>query len=350
MEPVLQLDTVAVSPQVGAYDTVQSRSDCADRHTGEKPKVSVCMPACRNSAWFQQALRSALAQSLTNVEIVVTDDSGGDLREIVTDFSDPKIRYYPNSNKLGFSGNHCRAIDLATGEYVAFLHDDDQWEADYLTKAAEVLDSNPDVGLVLCGAMEVDENDNALGIRPARMNPGIQSDPLASFLTSGFMMLLPSLSLFRRTALDSNTRPWPNVIAADATMFIDVAQSNWKIHYLAQPLVRYRVHAQQIGTDDLAHRHALVTVWGSYTFAEERLELMRKKAFARSLVARAGALVKRGRFSDARHDLLEAKLADPEVVTVRWWILRLATMFPFLMPVFLNAKKLLPRRHRHSGF
>ncbi|HSS98137.1 MAG TPA: glycosyltransferase, partial [Terriglobales bacterium] len=41
-----------------------------------RPKVSVCMPAHRNSAWFQQALRSALDQSMSDFEIVITDDSG----------------------------------------------------------------------------------------------------------------------------------------------------------------------------------------------------------------------------------------------------------------------------------
>ena len=226
MEPVLQLDSLLS----GADDVVRQQSARDEYRRTEKPKISVCMPAHRNSEWFKQALRSALSQSLSNMEIIITDDSGGDLRDVAGSFSDPRIHYYPNSARLGFAGNHCRAIDLATGGYLAFLHDDDQWEADYLTKAAEVLDANPEVGLVLCGATEVDGKDNVLGVRPARMNPGIQPDPVASFLAPGFMMMLPSLSLFRRAALDSNTRPWPNVIAADATMFIDVARANWKIH------------------------------------------------------------------------------------------------------------------------
>ncbi|HSS98867.1 MAG TPA: glycosyltransferase, partial [Terriglobales bacterium] len=250
----------------------------------------------------------------------------------------------------GFAGNHCRAIDLTTGEYVAFLHDDDRWEADYLSRAVEVLDKQPDVGVVLSGAMEVDENDKTLGMRPARMEAGVQTDPMINFLSSGFMMMLPSLSLFRKTALQSNPRPWPDVIAADSTMFVDVVMANWKIHYVAEPLVHYRVHNQQIGTDDLAHRHALVTVWKGYEFKEERLESLRKQILAQSLVARAGAYVKRNKFGDARHDLSEAKQIDSKVVNSRWWILRLITAAPFLMPLMLKAKNLLPRKDRHNGF
>lgn len=349
MGPILQPDTTDSSVQAHLYDTVWSQTDQVTRQN-HKPKVSVCMPVHRNSKWFQQALRSALGQSMSNCEIVITDDSGGGLREVANSFSDPRIRYYPNTRRLGFAGNHCRAIDLTRGDYVAFLHDDDQWEVDYLTKATGVLDKNPEVGLVFCGAVEMDENDNLLGMRPARMEAGVQADPMVTFLSSGFMMMLPSLALFRRTALNSNPRPWPDVIAADSTMFIDVARANWKIHYVPQPLVRYRVHSQQIGTDDLAHRHALVTVWKSYTFEEERLELLRKQILAQSLVARAGAFVKRNRFADARHDLSEAKQIDSRVVNFRWWTLRSITTTPFLMPLLLKAKDLLPRKDRHSGF
>jgi glycosyltransferase involved in cell wall biosynthesis len=343
MGPVVQFDV----SNPGMHDALWSHEDAASI---SKPKVSVCMPSHRNSEWFQQALRSALSQSMADFEIVITDDSGGGLQEVARSFSDPRIRYYPNPKRLGFAGNHCRAIDLTTGEYVAFLHDDDQWEVDYLAKAVEVLDQQLDVGVVLCGAMEVDENDNAMGMRPARMEPGNQTDPMISFLGSGFMMMLPSLSVFRRTALDSNPRPWPDVIAADSTMFVDVVMANWKIHYVAQPLVRYRIHSQQIGTDDLAHRHALVTVWKSYKFEEERLEFLRKQILAQSLVARAGAFVKRNRFMDARRDLSEAKQVNSKVVNARWWILRLITAAPFVMPLLLKAKNLLPRKDRHSGF
>lgn len=307
------------------------------------------MPASRNIPWFHHALRSVLAQSLSNIEVVITDDSGGELREVVENFDDLRIRYYPNPTRLGFSGNHCRAIELAQGQYLAILHDDDQWEPEYLAVAVDIMDARPDVGLVLCGAVEVDADDNVLGARPAKMDPGLQTDPLSNFLSSGCMMMLPSLSVFRTTALTSNRRPWPDVIAADMTMFIDVTRAGWQTYHVAQPLVRYRVHDHQIGTDDLAHRHALVTVWSGYTFAEERFERARMKTLASSFIARAGALLKRGHPEAARQDLIEARRTSPESVGMRWWVLQAATTAPFLVPLLLKVRTLLPRRDRHNG-
>jgi glycosyltransferase involved in cell wall biosynthesis len=329
--------------------TMQISISSSETSARTRPKVSVCMPASRNSPWFQQALRSVLAQSLQDIEIVITDDSGGDLNEVAKSFSDSRIRYYANDTRLGFAANHCRAIELTTGDYVAFLHDDDEWEADYLASASEVLEKNPEVGLVLSGAQEVDGRDNVIGLRPARMNPGLQPDPLGRFLRPDFMMMLPSVALFRRAALGNNKRPWPDVVAADVTMFIDAVRGNWKVYYVACPLVRYRIHDHQIASDDLAHRHAMVTVWSSYKFSEDHFELQRKKTLAQSLIARAGGRLRRGNFQCARQDLIEARRNSFERVGVRWWVLRAATMAHFLLPPLLKLRECLPRKHRHAG-
>lgn len=315
-----------------------------------RPKVSVCMPASRNTPWFRQALFSVMAQSLSEIEILITDDSGGDLAEVVDAPGDSRIRYFPNVTRLGFAGNHCRCLDLATGDYVALLHDDDAWEADYLSQAAAVLDEHPEVGLVLCGAMEIDAHNLPLGVRPARMEPGIQKDALGVFLLPEFMMMLPSLALFRRTALETNRRPWPDVNAADVTLFVDVAGSNWKVFYLEKPLVRYRIHDQQISTDDFAHRNALVTVWSGYRFSEERFEIQRKKRLCKALIGRAGTLLRRQDYRGARRDLAEARRISPESARrPRWWLLRAITAAPFIAGPLMKLRSVLPRQNRHRG-
>jgi glycosyltransferase involved in cell wall biosynthesis len=340
-----------MEPMVQSVLTIQPEAGPSHFRGREAPRVSVCMPASRNTPWFRQALRSAMAQSLSDIEIVITDDSGGDLAGVAESFGDSRIRYFSNPTRLGFAGNHCRCLDLATGEYVALLHDDDAWEAEYLSTAAAVLDRNPEVGMVLCGAMEIDGHDLALGVRPARMEPGIQADPLGHFLLPEFMMMLPSLALFRRGALETNSRPWPDVNAADVTLFIDVARSNWKVFYVEKPLVRYRIHDHQISTDDFAHRHALVTVWSGYTFSEERFESQRRKCLAKSLIGRAGALLRRRDYRGARRDLAEAQRTSPETARrLRWWLLRAVATAPFLAGPLVRLRNALPRQSRHQGF
>jgi glycosyltransferase involved in cell wall biosynthesis len=315
------------------------------------PKVSVCMPVSRDGAWFRAALRSVLNQTEKDIDIIVSDDSGGSLAAFVASCRDERIRYLANPAALGFSGNHCRALSAAHGEFVAFLHDDDLWEPNYLQLASDVLGREASLGIVLAGAIEIDADDRGLGPRPARMRAGKQADPLSLFLARDFMMLLPSLSLFRSEALKVNARPWPDVIAADLTMYVDAVRAGWGVYYLERPLVRYRTHPGQIGTNDLAHRHALVTVWTSYTFMGRRHERLRRRRVAEALVARAGAHLRIGNANNSRNDLILALRTDAAAFRPRWALLLVLTIFPSLAAPLarLRRRSFDVVANRHGG-
>ncbi|MEH3052924.1 MAG: glycosyltransferase family 2 protein, partial [Patulibacter minatonensis] len=94
--------------------------------------MSVAMPAHRDSAYFRAALASVLAQTHADLEVIVGDDSGGELRAAVEAAGDPRVRYLAWKQRLGFAGNHAATLDLARGRYLAVLHDDDAWQPDYL--------------------------------------------------------------------------------------------------------------------------------------------------------------------------------------------------------------------------
>jgi glycosyltransferase involved in cell wall biosynthesis len=314
------------------------------------PTVSVCMPASRPSLWFGDAVRSVLGQTFRDFEVIVTDDSGGALAEVVKGFADPRLRYVRNPTRLGFAGNHCRAIDQARGTYVTFLHDDDAWEPEFLAKATSTLDLYPETGLLLAGAVEVDGGGAVLGPRPASMPPGLVPHPLVRMLDPSFMMLLPSLTMVRRTALDANIRPWPDVIAADLTMYVDIVQAGWQLYFLDTPLVRYRVHDGQIGTDALAHRHALVSVWKGYRFDDNEAETLRQRAVARALIGRAATWLRRREPARAREDLADARDISPTTSRARRHALQAVSWLPAsFVPMTAALWAHLGRRHRHQG-
>lgn len=96
------------------------------------------------------AARSALAQTYTDIEIVICDDSRDDAsaRAVADLTADPRVRYSRNERRFGQSGNINRLFDLARGERLVLLHDDDL----LLPDAVETLDKcwreNP--GLLAC--------------------------------------------------------------------------------------------------------------------------------------------------------------------------------------------------------
>jgi len=92
------------------------------------PTVSVVVPTHNRSALLAQTLASVRAQTFADLEIVVVDDGSSDnTAEIVTRIDDSRVRMVRHEQPLGVSAARNRGIREASGEWVAFLDDDDLW-------------------------------------------------------------------------------------------------------------------------------------------------------------------------------------------------------------------------------
>jgi glycosyltransferase involved in cell wall biosynthesis len=112
------------------------------------PAVSVCVPTWNGSAYVADALRSALAQTFRDFELLVVDDaSTDDTLRVAASFDDPRVRVHRNERRLGLPGNWNRCLKLARGEYVKFLFQDDLLEPDAVRQLLEALRRTPEAGL-----------------------------------------------------------------------------------------------------------------------------------------------------------------------------------------------------------
>ena len=99
------------------------------------PIVSVITPAHNADRFLDETIRSVLAQTFSDWEMVVVDDDSSDrTREIVEHWaaSDPRIRLVRQSPKQGAAEARNRALAEARGRYVAFLDSDDLWRPEKL--------------------------------------------------------------------------------------------------------------------------------------------------------------------------------------------------------------------------
>lgn len=100
-------------------------------------QVSVIMPAYNSAQYIETSIRSVMAQTVTNWELLVIDDCSGDsTSEVVARLAteDSRIRVIHNDKNLGTAGSRNKALDLANGKYVAFLDSDDLWHPEKLEK------------------------------------------------------------------------------------------------------------------------------------------------------------------------------------------------------------------------
>ncbi len=117
------------------------------------PIVSVVMPVYNGEKYLNVALNSILTQTLTDLELIVINDSSTDLsRVILEEFAhhDARIRFYDNEKNLGLPTTLNRGLELARGEYIARMDQDDISSPERLEKQVQYMQTNLDVDV--CGS------------------------------------------------------------------------------------------------------------------------------------------------------------------------------------------------------
>ncbi|MEA5580244.1 glycosyltransferase family 2 protein [Nodularia harveyana UHCC-0300] len=106
------------------------------------PEISVIIPAYNTEKYIAKAIESVLQQTIDNLEIIVVDDASIDATAaIAKSFSDPRVKVLTNPENIGAAATRNRAIQQATGKWIALLDSDDWYAPERLTKLLAVADS-----------------------------------------------------------------------------------------------------------------------------------------------------------------------------------------------------------------
>ena len=134
--------------------------------TTESPLISVIIPAYNAEIFIRRALDSILAQTYTNIEILVVDDGSQDrTAEIVESFveKDSRVTLLKQKN-AGVATARNLAIEKSNGEYIAPIDADDIWYPQKLEKQAQcILEADQSIGLVYAWSVRIDEDDVIVG-------------------------------------------------------------------------------------------------------------------------------------------------------------------------------------------
>ena len=216
----------------------------------EQPLVSVVISAFNRPEMLQTALTSVLNQTLSNIEIIVQDDSTTDTCEqVVRKVEDRRIRYTRNHPPLGTSMNHRAGYRKCLGKYFSTLNDDDIYAPDYLETMTSILESNPALSLAFCDHYvinsagdvlpEVSERNSAMWGR-SKLKEGIVPNCIRTGLID---KAVPGMfAVFRSDAIDLGDFPDEVSSGYDYWMTYLGVRSGGPIYYHLARLTSYRVH------------------------------------------------------------------------------------------------------------
>jgi len=112
-------------------------------------RVSVVLPTYNRAHVLPRAMESVLSQDYRDLELIVVDDGSNDETEkLVTSWGDPRIRYLRFGANRGVSVARNAGLEVARGDFIAFIDSDDRWLPGKLSLQVGILSRYPDVGVV----------------------------------------------------------------------------------------------------------------------------------------------------------------------------------------------------------
>ena len=126
--------------------------------------VSVITPTYNCGRFIGETIESVIAQTYSNWEMIIVDDCSVDnTKTVVKQYQnqDSRIKYYCLEKNSGPAVARTKAMELAEGQYIAFLDSDDLWLKDKLTKQIKFMQDN-DYAFTNTSYQHMDEAGNML--------------------------------------------------------------------------------------------------------------------------------------------------------------------------------------------
>ncbi|MDV3350383.1 glycosyltransferase family 2 protein [Leptothoe sp. LEGE 181152] len=213
------------------------------------PLLSICIPAYNRPEWLKRAILSILTTPIEQqpqVELIVSDDSTiPACKQIVDELIvnwHGKHHYCQNTPSLGMAGNWNHCIQIASGEYVLILHDDDYLEAEAPGKILETLQQHPNESALLFGVNVVTSKQNIQKQQIFQSQKRLTSEEaLEKLLTNSSFIRFPGIVLnrqvFQRTGYFKETIGgiadidlWIRICQQYGLLCIPITTANYTVH------------------------------------------------------------------------------------------------------------------------
>lgn len=200
---------------------------------------SIVIPTYNRANLLHRCLESILAQTYKNWEAIIVDNYSEDNTEdVVKSFNDSRIVYIKNHNYGVIAVSRNKAINIAKGDWIAFLDSDDYWCPN---KLETILDYTRDYDLIYHGTIKNVKLWNPL-LRPVDYFYDVKDYPIQEVLKRGDP-ISPSCAAVSMMAIGETRFDEGEKLFAveDYDFFLQLIDKHIKIKYLKKALTSYDV-------------------------------------------------------------------------------------------------------------
>jgi glycosyltransferase involved in cell wall biosynthesis len=218
-----------------------------------RPLVTIAIPTLERRELLATAVRSALAQTHRDIEVVVSDNVSTDgTAELLASWDDPRLRVLTQARRLSMMENWNACLEAATGEFFILLSDDDYLEPTAIERMLESFtrpDEGERIGMVWCRAAVVDAEGRVISTPPPAPSRERSGDMVVEFFRAR-RSTFPCCILLRTADVRAvgGYRGDRFPLIADAQVWMSVALGYPWVAHVDEPLSNYRTHASSTTT------------------------------------------------------------------------------------------------------
>ncbi len=253
------------------------------------PLVTVIINVLNGSATLPKAVDSVLAQTFDDWELIVWDDCSTDgSADTLTQFADSRIRYVRAEERVSLGQARQQAINLARGEWLAFLDQDDIWLPYKLERQMALAHDAGRAGLIYGRAVRFYPNGTERDYDQMHEYAHLPEGDIFAELFANSCFIAMSSAVFRRSAIaEIGGIPDDITIIPDYYLYTAIARL-FPAAAVQEVVCRYRMHAGNtsrvtaLQVQEEALR--LMDMWGGAVAPEVLMQCRRRHSTAIALL------------------------------------------------------------------
>lgn len=282
----------------------------------KKPLISVVIPTYNHANFLENAINSLIGQEYLNWEAIIVDNHSTDNTiELINSFNDDRLKITKIQNNGIIAASRNKGIDMANGDWIAFLDSDDTWYPGKLKLLISIIETLENYDVISNDELMINYKTGEKII----LRHGPATPDFYKFLLINGNRLSPSATIVRSSFLNENFIRFNElenyVTVEDYDFWLQLANKGAKFKFVNSIQGVYAIHSSNESSINTKHKINLMSllqnhIFETQTFCKNKKFLWRKVK-AMLLFSDSISLAKNKQYVKALITLLNGLMLSP---------------------------------------